>query len=100
LQQGISTALHETLLPSEEKKELAALRWEDSDSEENSAAADNGSTQKKAKPAAKPSAKQILLIPGAIRSGGDYIIISHWSQMISGITLFGPLNNKLGWRAG
>ena len=73
LQQGISTALHETLLPSEEKKE-SSFKWEeDSDTEDNSISnLENGSSssssgQKKQKTkTAKPSAKQILLIPGEI----------------------------------
>lgn len=67
LQQGISTALHETLLPSEERKEReAALVWDDSDGEENSNSTDSGIAAHKKSPrqTTKPCAKQILLIPG------------------------------------
>jgi hypothetical protein len=75
LQQGISTAWHETLSPTEEKHE-SSLIWEESDSEENSISAENGSSQKKQKTPAKPSAKQILLIPGK-KICNDSLLLFH-----------------------
>lgn len=66
MQQGISTALNETLLPSEERKEREGFCWEDSDSEDTSTSTDASvATQKRGqKQPIRRSAKQILLIPG------------------------------------
>ena len=68
LQQGISSALHETIHKerTSHSSENSKLQWEDSDNEDNSAhssqnPATSGSQKRRG---LKPSAKQILLIPG------------------------------------
>lgn len=62
LQQGISSALHETInkdTTAAGSSESSKLQWEDSDNE------DNGQSSAKLKRRGmKPCAKQILLIPG------------------------------------
>lgn len=81
LQQGISSALHETI--HKEHKEATAsneaIQWEDSDTEESDSA------HHKAKQ--RPSAKQILLIPGNEKCCDCGSPSPQWASINLGITL-------------
>jgi Arf-GAP/coiled-coil/ANK repeat/PH domain-containing protein len=83
LQQGISSALHETIHKDDDSKggagDNSKLQWEDSDNEEG----DGRSRRKRM----RPSARQILLIPGNEKCCDCGQQNPEWASINLGITL-------------
>lgn len=86
LQQGISTALHETINNASGGPESSkdSLKWEDSDNEDNK---DGSSSTSNKRRGVKPSASQILKIPGNEKCADCGAENPEWASINLGITL-------------